>query len=245
MLRLIRSHRDAPQLPEIKCSKQWIANCRACTEGPANVLKYHARYTKRGPLPEKNILNISNEQITFRYISHRTKRPEQCKLHPQEFLRRYLQHTPQPGFHRIRYYGFLAPGNRRTLKAIRVTMITVLSTLASVIAELATTVPETTRILVSSLWRYVFHPNRFHIPKSAGSTVARNSMNMATAHFHLLYPNATTFVVRGRILIAWIGKSARKPTFFPLYLLPTVLQKLPSSGQLSLTPPCQCKNCRV
>ena len=136
LLRLIRSHRDAPQLPEIKWSKQWVAHCRACPEGPANVLKYHARYTKRGPLPEKNILNISNEQITFRYISHRTKRPEECKLHPQEFLRRYLQHTPQPGFHRIRYYGFLAPGNRRTLKAIRVAMITVLSTLASVIAEL-------------------------------------------------------------------------------------------------------------
>ena len=100
------------------------------------MLKYHARYTKRGPLPEKNILSIRDEQIKFRYISHRTKRPEECKLHPQEFLRRYLQHTPQPGFHRIRYYGFLAPGARRTLRAMKVALLTALTNLAPVIAEL-------------------------------------------------------------------------------------------------------------
>ena len=135
-LRLVRSHSDAPKLPEIKWSKQWIANCRTCTEGPANVLKYHARYTKRGPLPEKNILSISDQQITFRYISHRTKRPEECKLTPQKFLRRYLQHTPQPGFHRIRYYGVLAPGARRTLRAVKVALLTALTILAPVIAEL-------------------------------------------------------------------------------------------------------------
>jgi len=135
-LRLVRSHQAAPKLPVIQWSKQWIADCRACTEGPANVLKYYARYTKRGPLPEKNILSIGDEQIKFRYISHRTKRSEECKLHPQEFLRRYLQHTPQPGFHRIRYYGFLAPGARQTLRAMKVALIWALTTLAPVIAEL-------------------------------------------------------------------------------------------------------------
>ena len=89
-LKLVRSQPEAPQLPEIQWSKQWVAHCRVCTEGATNVLKYHARYTKRGPLPERNILSISDNQITFGYISHRTKRPEQCKLTPQEFLRRYI-----------------------------------------------------------------------------------------------------------------------------------------------------------
>jgi len=135
-LRLVRSHPEPPQLPKIQWSKQWIANCRACTEGPANVLKYLARYTKRGPLPEKNILSVSDEQIAFRYISHQTKRPEECKVTPQEFLRRYLQHTLQPGFHRIRYYGFLAPGARRTLRGMRVALLTALTTLAPVITQL-------------------------------------------------------------------------------------------------------------
>jgi len=135
-LRRVRSHQNAPKLPEIEWSKQWVANCRVCAEGPTNVLKYHARYTKRGPLAESKIASISNTQIKFRYISHRTNRPAECKLHPQEFLRRYLQHTPQPGFHRIRYYGFLAPGARRAFQGLRVALLADLSILAPVVKKL-------------------------------------------------------------------------------------------------------------
>ncbi len=134
--RLVRSHPDAPGLPQIEWSKQWIVNCRACDEGTGNVLRYLARYTKRGPLPEKNILSVTDKQITFRNISHRTKRPDVCKLTPEEFLRRYLQHVSPPGFHRIRYYGFLAPGGRRNLRGIRMALMVTLTLLTPVIAEL-------------------------------------------------------------------------------------------------------------
>lgn len=108
-LRWVRSHHDAPDLPRLDWSKQWIANCRACEEGPGNILRYLARYTKRGPLPEKSVVSISDERIVFRYTSHRTGRSSLCKLAPEEFLRRYLQHTPPSGFHRIRYFGLPAP----------------------------------------------------------------------------------------------------------------------------------------
>lgn len=135
-LRLVRAHTTELQLPHIEWSKQWIVNCRACDEGPGNVLKYLARYTKRGPLAERNILSITDQQIIFRYNSHQTNRYEQCKLTPEEFLRRYLQHTPPPGFHRIRYYGFLAPGARKTLRAIRIALLSALESLAPIIAEL-------------------------------------------------------------------------------------------------------------
>ena len=37
----------------------------------------------------------------------------------QEFLRRYLQHVLPQGFHKVRYYGFLSPGNRRVLKRLQ------------------------------------------------------------------------------------------------------------------------------
>ena len=135
-LRRVRSHHDGPQLPEIEWSKQWVVNCRACEEGPGNVLKYLARYTKRGPLAEKNILSVTDQQIKFRYISHRTKQPAVCTLTPEEFLRRYLQHAPPPGFHRIRYYGWLAPGARNTLRAVRLTLLFALAMLTPLITEL-------------------------------------------------------------------------------------------------------------
>jgi len=123
-------------LPQIEWSKQWVVNCRPCQEGPGNVLRYLARYTKRGPLAESNIVSVTDEQIVFRYVSHRTGRPELCGLTPEEFLRRYLQHTPPPGFHRIRYYGLLAPGSRRTLWALRTAMLDQLAALAPVITAL-------------------------------------------------------------------------------------------------------------
>ena len=135
-LRLVRAHPEAPTLPHLEFSKSWVVNSRACEEGPANVLRYLARYTKRGPLPERNILSVSDEQVIFRYVSHRTGHPATCTLTPQEFLRRYLQHTPQPGFHRIRYYGLSAPGARRRFKALRLMMLTALALLAPVIDEL-------------------------------------------------------------------------------------------------------------
>lgn len=135
-LRRVRSHRDGPDLPRLDWSKQWIANCRACEEGPGNVLRYLARYTKRGPLPEKSVVSVSDQTIVFRYTSHRTGRRSLCKLAPEEFLRRYLQHTPLSGFHRIRYFGFLAPGARRTLAALRGALFSELATLEPVLARL-------------------------------------------------------------------------------------------------------------
>jgi Putative transposase len=34
------------------------------------------------------------------------------RLHPHEFIRRFLLHVLPKGFHRIRHYGFLASANR-------------------------------------------------------------------------------------------------------------------------------------
>jgi hypothetical protein len=34
------------------------------------------------------------------------------RLHPQEFIRRFLLHVLPKGFHRIRHYGLLASANR-------------------------------------------------------------------------------------------------------------------------------------
>jgi hypothetical protein len=135
-LRLVRSQPAAPALPPILWSKRWIANCRPCAEGPANVLRYLGRYTKRGPLPESKIVSTSDQRIVFGYVSHRTGLPATCTLSPQEFLRRYLQHTPPVGFHRIRYYGFLAPGARRLLRALRSALLPGLVALQPIITEL-------------------------------------------------------------------------------------------------------------
>jgi hypothetical protein len=135
-LRRVRAHADAPPLPDIEWSKKWVVNGRACEEGPQHVLRYLARYTKREPLAEKNILRVTDKEIAFRYVSHRTNQPAVCTLTPMEFLRRYLQHAPPPGFHRIRYYGWLAPGARPTLRALRLALFFALAMLTPLLTEL-------------------------------------------------------------------------------------------------------------
>ena len=60
-------------------------------------------------------------QVRFRYTNYRaapSNTHATLTLTATEFIRRYLLHVLPPGFHRIRYYGFL--GNRyRTEKLAR------------------------------------------------------------------------------------------------------------------------------
>src|SRR6266700_3879649 len=53
--------------------------------------------------------------IAFRWKDYRVSGPERRKtmrLHPHEFIRRFLMHVLPKGFHRIRHYGLFANANR-------------------------------------------------------------------------------------------------------------------------------------
>lgn len=53
--------------------------------------------------------------MRFRYKDYRANGPETQKtmtLAATEFIRRFLLHVLPPGFHRIRYYGWLGPRHR-------------------------------------------------------------------------------------------------------------------------------------
>ncbi|MBT3297210.1 MAG: hypothetical protein HOJ57_22680 [Lentisphaerae bacterium] len=103
--------------------QRWNAKVRACVEGPGIVLKYLARYVRTGPLHEAQIVHVDDQQVAFRYLNHRTSKVEVWCGAPEVFVRRYLQHALPRGLHRIRYYGFLGPSRRRTLRALQVGMI--------------------------------------------------------------------------------------------------------------------------
>jgi len=114
----------------------WVVNSRLCGEGPGRVLAYHGRYAKRAPLADSAIVSVADDEIVFRYKDHRTGDTRPCHVSPHEFIRRFLQHTPPPGFHRLRYYGFLAPGGRATLRALLAALLDQTVTLADLIAGL-------------------------------------------------------------------------------------------------------------
>jgi len=103
--------------------QKWNAKVRACIEGPDTVLKYLARYVRSGPLHESRIVRADDEQVAFRYLDHRSGKITRWEGTPGVFVRRFLQHALPRGFHRIRYYGVLAPSRRQDLRALQTGMI--------------------------------------------------------------------------------------------------------------------------
>lgn len=98
---------------------EWVSFCRSCGEGPGNVLAYVGRYVFGGPLQGRRILGMENGRYILEYRDGDTGRLQTVRLTPHELIRRFLQHTPERGFHRMRYYGFWARSNRAILRTLQ------------------------------------------------------------------------------------------------------------------------------
>jgi len=82
-------------------------------------LKYLAPYIFRVAISNNRILKLANGKVTFRYRRPDTGRLKTCTLPAEVFIRRFLQHVLPKSFVKVRYYGFLAPGCRQRLAALR------------------------------------------------------------------------------------------------------------------------------
>ena len=98
--------------------QDWVVDCRPVGKGET-ALKYLAPYVFRVALSNKRILIVQDGLVTFRYQNGETKRQRTCTLLAEAFIHRFLQrgaHWALPkGFVKVRYYGLLAPGNRKRL----------------------------------------------------------------------------------------------------------------------------------
>jgi hypothetical protein len=82
--------------------------------GPAQVLKYLARYTHRVAIGNSRLVNLSDDgRVTFRYKDYADAgRDKVLTLPAVEFLRRFMQHVLPRGFVKVRHYGLLANRQR-------------------------------------------------------------------------------------------------------------------------------------
>src|SRR5260370_1053894 len=93
----------------------WVFYCKAPLPGPQQVLRYLSRYTHRVAISNRRLVAADDTSIAFRWKDYRINGPGRWKtmrLHPHEFIRRFLLHVLPKGFHRIRHYGLFAPTNR-------------------------------------------------------------------------------------------------------------------------------------
>jgi len=104
MLEAINQH-PMLSLPQSLPDK-WVVDCRYIGRGPS-VLKYLSRYLYRGVLPDRDIINIDNGEVTFRYREANTQQWQTRTLPTLKFLWLILQHVLPKGLQRVRDYGLL------------------------------------------------------------------------------------------------------------------------------------------
>lgn len=114
VLAALGAHRDADGFPELEGAaygrlvasvkdKDWVAHVRKPFRKSSHVLQYLGRYTHRVGIANSRLLEVTDEQVTFR-----TKFGRTATLDPVEFLARLVQHVLPPGFRKIRHAGLYA-----------------------------------------------------------------------------------------------------------------------------------------
>jgi hypothetical protein len=106
------------KIPTSVWHQNWVIHIQPVGTGEA-ALKYLSPYIHRVAISDKNILQLGNRKVTFRYKDAQTSRSETCTLDAFKFIRLFMQHVLPRGFVKMRYYGFLATKKRKLLNTIR------------------------------------------------------------------------------------------------------------------------------
>jgi len=96
--------------------QKWVVWCKPPFKQPAKLLDYLGRYIHRVAITNARIVSMGDDHVRFRYKPVDQPKWRTMKLTPEEFIRRFLQHVPPRGFHKVRYYGLWAPANRAWLR---------------------------------------------------------------------------------------------------------------------------------
>src|SRR5205823_3765623 len=89
--------------------KEWVVYAKRPFGGPAQVLKYLARYTHRVAISNSRLVELRDGRVTFRYKDYADAHQDKTMTLPaDEFLRRLVQHVLPRGFVKIRHGGALS-----------------------------------------------------------------------------------------------------------------------------------------
>jgi Putative transposase len=114
-------------------NSEWVVYSKRPFGGPAEVLRYLARYTHRVAISNRRLVALNDKGVTFKWKDYRLEGRERyavMTLDSHEFIRRFLMHVLPQGFHRIRYYGLLTSPTRanniaRIRELLAVTLIAI------------------------------------------------------------------------------------------------------------------------
>jgi hypothetical protein len=93
---------------------KWIVYAKPPFAGPQQVVDYVGRYTHRVAISNHRIVDIQGGEVKFTWRDYRHNNQQKTMtLSADQFIGRFLLHVLPSGFHRIRYFGFLANPHRQ------------------------------------------------------------------------------------------------------------------------------------
>lgn len=110
-------------VPETTWSKRWVAHCTTWGEGNEAVLRYLARYVFRVAITSSRIIGLDDNGVTLRHKHRASNRWRTIRLSGHEFTRRFLQHVPPKGLHKVCYYGLWHSTRREEMARARLLML--------------------------------------------------------------------------------------------------------------------------
>ena len=120
----INKHPDLSLATIKKMPTKWVVDCKKVGHGlPA--LKYLSRYLYRGVLPDKDIIDYDEHNVTFRYKDSTTNKITLRTLPTLQFLMLILQHVLPKGLQRVRDYGLLSSGAKKLRLIIQLLLLPV------------------------------------------------------------------------------------------------------------------------
>ncbi len=100
---------------------KWVVFPKVVPAEPVKALEYLSRYTHKVAISDYRILSVGARSVTFSWRDRDDGNTvKEMTLPLTEFTRRFLNHILPRGFHKVRYYGWMAAAKRKVaLPAIR------------------------------------------------------------------------------------------------------------------------------
>ena len=108
------------ELADEVVKKDWVVFAKPAPAKIESLINYLGRYVHRVAISNDRIISIDNGKVIFQWKDSRDGRKKVMKLPVFEFMRRFLQHVLPSGFHKVRYFGFMSPSNRRTFRRVQI-----------------------------------------------------------------------------------------------------------------------------